>query len=84
MAARDKTSLFKAAPLPPARATKADATSEAARLLIAAETRARDTKTARLKELRLAKEREDAEAKAAEASAAALAPKKKKAAKAAE
>ncbi len=72
MAARNKSSLFKAAPPAPLRATKADATTEAARLLIATEARARDTKTARLRELRLAREQAEAEAKAA-----APAPKKK-------
>ena len=57
--------------------SKADATNEAARLLIAAETRARDAKTARLRELRLARERAEAEAKAE-----APAPKKRAAKKA--
>ncbi len=77
MAARDRNSIFKPAPPTPARTMKADQTTEAARLLIASETKLRDAKTARLRQLRLEKEAADA----AEKAAAPAAPKKKAKAK---
>ncbi len=54
MSIRNTSSPFKAAP-PPAR-NKADQITETVRLMTAAETQARNIKTARLRELRLARE----------------------------
>lgn len=80
MAAKDFH--FKAKPTE-VRATKADQTTLAAQSIIAADARASATKTARLKELRLARDAEEAAAAAIDARAAARAarPKRKPAAK---